>query len=99
MAVLSHPWVRGELALGNLAHRDEILGLMHNLPQAPVATDVEVMPLIDHQQLFGLGIGYVDAQLLASTRLAGDARLWTRDKRLRVAALQLEIAHDDSRNT
>lgn len=93
--VLGHPWVRGEVALATLAHRGEILGLLRNLPQAPVATDSEVMTLIDRERLAGLGIGYVDAQLLASTRLAGDARLWTRDKRLRAAALRLGLAFED----
>ncbi len=93
--VLGHPWVVGELALGHLSHRNEVLGLLHNLPQAPVATEVEVMTLIDHHQLFGLGIGYVDAHLLASTRLSS-ARLWTRDKRLRATASRLELDHGDA---
>lgn len=65
--VLGHPWVTGELAVGNLSRREEILGLLHNLPQATVATDDEVLAFIDHRQLFGLGIGYVDAHLLAAT--------------------------------
>jgi predicted nucleic acid-binding protein len=38
--VLAHPWVTGELALGHLSQRNEILGLLDNLPQATVATDV-----------------------------------------------------------
>jgi predicted nucleic acid-binding protein len=88
--VLGHPWVVGELALGHLSGRNEVLGLLHNLPQALVATEVEVMTLIDHHQLFGLGIGYVDAHLLASTRLSS-ARLWTRDTRLRETAARLEL--------
>jgi predicted nucleic acid-binding protein len=67
--VLAHPWVTGELALGHLSRRSEILGLIHNLPQATVATDGEVLTLIDKRQLFGLGIGYVDAHLLAATAL------------------------------
>jgi hypothetical protein len=37
--------------------------------------------MIDNHQLFGLGIGYVDAHLLAATMLTTDARLWMRDKR------------------
>ena len=45
--VLAHPWVTGELALGHLSRRSEILGLLHNLPQATVATDDEVLTLID----------------------------------------------------
>lgn len=94
--VLGHPWVTGELALGNPARRNEVLKLLHNLPRATVATDVEVMTLIDHHRLFGLGIGYVDAHLLASTRLSAGGKLWTRDKRLHATAVQLELDHGDS---
>ena len=93
--VLAHPWVTGELALGHLSRRSEILGLLHNLPQAMAATDVEVLTLIDNHQLFGLGIGYVDAHLLAATMLTTGARLWTRDKRLQAAAAQRGLAGDD----
>lgn len=93
--MLSHPWVAGELALGCLSRRTEILGLLHNLPQATLATDVEVMTLINHERLFGRGIGYLDAHLLASTRVSGGARLWTRDKRLYATAVQLELDYFD----
>ncbi len=93
--VLAHPWVTGELALGHLSRRSEILGLLHNLPQATVATDLEVLTLIDNQHLFGLGIGYVDAHLLAATMLTPDARLWTRDKRLATVAVQHGLASGD----
>jgi predicted nucleic acid-binding protein len=91
--VLAHPWVTGELALSQLARRSEILGLLSNLPQAKVATDAEVMALVEAQRLFGLGIGYVDAHLLAATLLTTDAGLWTRDKRLAAAAAGLGISY------
>ena len=94
--VLAHPWVTSELALGHLSQRSEILGLLHNLPQATVATDVEVLTLIDHRRLFGLGIGYVDAHLLAATMLTADAHLWTRDKRLAAVAAQHGLAGLDA---
>ena len=90
--VLAHPWVTGELAVGHLTRRSEILGLLHNLPHATVATDDEVLTLIDKRQLYGLGIGYVDAHLLASTALTPAARLWTRDKRLAFVAVQHGLA-------
>jgi len=93
--VLAHPWVTGELALGHLARRSEILGLLGNLPQATAATDVEVLSLIARHQLFGLGIGYVDAHLLAATMLTTGARLWTRDKRLAAVAAQHGLASDN----
>ena len=90
--VLAHPWVTGELALGHLSRRSEIIGLLHNLPQATIATDVEVLTLIDDRHLSGLGIGYVDAHLLAATMLTASSRLWTRDKRLATAAGHLGLA-------
>ena len=90
--MLAHPWVTGELALGHLSRRSEILGLLQNLPQATVATDDEVLTLIDKRHLFGLGIGYVDAHLMAATTLTTAARLWTRDKRLAVVAVQHGLA-------
>ncbi len=94
LQVLTHPWVIGELALGQLSRRSEILGLLSNLPQATVATEAELMNLIERQQLFGLGIGYVDTHLLAATLLTTDAGLWTHDKRLARAAAELGIAYD-----
>lgn len=97
--VLAHPWVSGELALGHLSRRSEILGLLHNLPQATVATDAEVMTLIDNQRLFGLGIGYVDAHLLAATMLTTGTRLWTRDKRLAGVAVQRGLGSDNGQES
>ncbi len=97
--VLAHPWVTGELALGHLSRRGEILELLNNLPQATVATDGEVLTLIDHRHLYGLGIGYVDAHLLAATLLTADARLWTRDKRLAAVAVEHGLAVGEDQGT
>lgn len=90
--VLSHPFVRGELALGNLRQRDVILSALDNLPQAPVAFADEVNFFIETHALFGLGIGLIDAHLLAATQLMGNAKLWTRDKRLLAVAVRLNLA-------
>ena len=65
---------------------------MHELPQATVASDEEVMHFIDREALFGRGIGYVDAHLLAAVRLTAGAELWTRDRRLRALAARLDLA-------
>ena len=91
--VLGHPWVTGELALGSASRRDELTRLLGDLPQAPVATDVEVLSMIDRRQLGGRGIGYVDAHLLASAMLAVGAQLWTRDKRLLPVARNLRVGY------
>jgi hypothetical protein len=88
--VLSHPFVRGELALGNLSQRSVILDALDNLPQAPVAFADEINLFIETHALYGLGIGLIDVHLLASTQLA-NAKLWTRDKRLLAVAMRLDV--------
>lgn len=90
--VLAHPFVTGELALGNLRNRDAILGALQDLPQAGVATESEVLRFIGQKGLYGLGIGYIDAHLLAAVLLTPGCMLWTRDKRLLAASAGLGIA-------
>lgn len=91
-AVLVHPFVIGELALGNMRRRETVLTALSDLPRTVVATDVEVLAFIDRQGLFGRGIGYVDAHLLAAVRLSAGTRLWTNDRRLHDIAVELGLA-------
>lgn len=91
--VLMHPFVLGEIACGNLRDRRQTLQLLSSLPGAPQASDAEVMVFIETHRLMGQGIGFVDAHLLAAAALAGDARLWTHDRRLGRAAKKLELDH------
>lgn len=90
--VLMHPFVLGELALGNFRRRD-VLGALRDLSPATVATDGEVLDFIERNVLFGLGIGYVDAHLLAAVALTPNASLLTRDSRLATAAERLSRRH------
>jgi predicted nucleic acid-binding protein len=89
--VLMHPFIVGELALGHLGQRDLLLKSWRRLPSVTAATDVEVLRLIGERKLFGLGIGYIDAHLLAALRLTPGSHLWTRDKRLSELAAHLGI--------
>ena len=91
-AVLAHPFVIGELALGNLRQREIVLNALSDLPYASVATDLEVLHFIDRHALFGRGIGYVDAHLLAAVQLTAGAELWTKDQRLHGVAVELGLA-------
>jgi len=90
--VLAHPFVTGELALGNLRQRDAVLSALQDLPQACVATENEVLRFIGAKSLFGIGIGYIDAHLLASVLLTPGSMLWTRDRRLLEASSRLGVA-------
>lgn len=90
--VLMHPFVLGELACGNLKNRKTTLATLEDLPKAPTATDPEALGMIEHRTLMGRGIGYIDVHLLTSTSLAGDALIWTHDKRLAAAASELKLS-------
>ena len=92
-AVLIHPWVIGELACGNLRNRADVLELLQGLPAAIVASDSEVLLLIERAQLMGRGIGYVDAHLLASAKLS-HCLLWTQDRRLAALTQEQGLAFD-----
>ncbi len=68
--VLAHPFVVGQLACGTLRNRQEVLALLQALPEAQVAEHEEVMHVPERERLYGRGIGWIDARLLASTRLS-----------------------------
>jgi len=90
--ILIHPYVLGELACGNLHFRTRILSDLGKLPFAAQADDAEVLRLVEEHRLFGKGIGWVDAHLLASARLTG-CRLWTLDVRLSEIAHRLGVGY------
>ena len=90
--VMCHPFIIGELACGNLKHRNEILSLLNSLPQALTIEFDEFIFFIERNRLMGIGIGFVDVHLLASAQLTGIS-LWTADKRLKSAANKLGLAY------
>ena len=90
--IVTHPFVIGEIAMGSLANRQQIIGLMRALPTTAAASDDEVLHFVDHQGLYGKGIGLVDAHLLAAMLLSPGARLWTFDKRLATVATHLGVS-------
>ncbi len=76
-----------------LKNRKEILGLLQTLPTTPLAEPMEILHFIDSNKLYGRGLGWVDMNLLASSRLM-KCPLWTFDKSLVVAAEELDLAFD-----
>jgi len=90
--IVCHPFIIGDLACGNLRNRDEILSLLKALPAATKASHEEIMRFIETNQLMGMDLDYVDVHLLASALLS-TVLIWTKDKTLREAADQLNIAY------
>jgi len=88
--VLVHPFVLGELALGRMKRRAEVLGLLDEMPRAEAANHEEALEFVDRHGLAGSGVGWVDVHLLVSAALTG-ASLWTLDRRLAAAAGRLAL--------
>jgi hypothetical protein len=88
--VMIHPFIIGELACGSIKNRNEILGLLNELPSAVVADHQEVLKLIEDRKLYGKGIGLIDAHLIASA-LISKVRLLTMDKPLEKVVAFLNI--------
>jgi len=82
---LTHPFVVGELACGSLKNRTRVLADLNALPLARLATHKEVLHLVEERGLWGRGIGWIDAHLLASALLS-NCQLWTLDGQLHQAA-------------
>jgi hypothetical protein len=66
--ILMHPFVIGEIACGNLSSRQKLLSDLRRLPSVIPAEQDEVLGFLDQNQLFGKGLTWVDAHLLASAR-------------------------------
>ena len=92
--VVSHPLIIGELACGNLDNRQEILSSLNRLPMSEVATHTEVLEFIEDHCLMGKGLGLIDIHLLGATVLSS-LPFWTRDKRLKKAAIDLKVAYQE----
>jgi predicted nucleic acid-binding protein len=94
--ISGHPFVIGEIALGRLKHRREIIELLENLPQATLADHDEVLRFVERRDLAGSGLEWVDVHLLAAAAL-DHLGLWTLDRRL--AAIASSLGLDDRSNS
>ena len=90
--VMTHDFILGELACGNLKNRKEILSLLRALPRASLVTHEEALHFIEKRALAGLGLGYIDLHLLSSAQLS-EVPLWTFDKKLQSSAAKLGLSY------
>jgi predicted nucleic acid-binding protein len=86
--VAGHDLIEGELLIGDPGSRRDLLksyGLIHRVP---TVAHSEVAAFVRAHKLYGRGVGWVDAHLLASA-LVARVPLWTADKRLATLAGEL----------
>ena len=88
-----HPFVYGELLIGDKGGRREILEIYTLIHHAPVVPHGDVVTFVRDRRLHGRGVGWVDVHLLASA-LVGGLKLWTTDPRLTAVARELGVAYD-----
>lgn len=84
--LIMHPLIIGELRMASLRDRMRFLQRLRQMEAAPVAREDEVSAMVESHDLYGQGIGWIDAHMLASALVAGDILLWSRDRRLIAAA-------------
>ena len=92
--VWMHPLIVGELACGRFVDRPRVFALLATLRTLhPVAHD-EALAFLEHHDLAGRGLGWIDVHLLAAARLAG-LPFWTRDRDLANAGQRvgLKVTH------
>jgi hypothetical protein len=90
--VLGHEYVYGELLIGDKGARVKPLSIYVKLAYAPTVAHGEVVAFVRARRLYGAGIGWIDAHLLASA-LASGAVLYTADVDLHKAARALGVAY------
>ena len=92
-ALRCHPFVIGELVVGDLGRRTTLISALKAVRQLHVVKDADVVEFVRDKKLAGRGIGYIDCHLLASVYFERQTYLWTSDKRLRSAAVELGVAY------
>ena len=90
--LLVHPFVIGEIVLGNLPRWETTLAWLRGLPTVEPVSDEQLYRTIRQHALQGSGLGVVDVHLLAAVLLGAELRLWSRDKRLDDQAQRLGCA-------
>ena len=90
--VWTHSVVIGELAVGRLLKRDEILLYLQKLPRGDEIDLGEGLHLLARHRLWGRGLSWNDVQLLAVASI-DRLTLWTRDRALAGAATELGLAY------
>jgi predicted nucleic acid-binding protein len=91
--VSGHDFVYGELLIGDVGGRTQLLADYELMHQAPVVAHIDVAAFVQGRRLHGRGVGWIDAHLLASA-LVGRLKLWTTDPRLAILAQELGIAYE-----
>jgi hypothetical protein len=89
--VWCHPIVVGELSMGTLKDRRQTVIDLAKLNRPPIASFAETRQMVESRRLWGRGIQWNDANILASSVLGG-VPLWTFDLRLKEISEEMGVS-------
>jgi predicted nucleic acid-binding protein len=90
--VVIHPFVIGELIMGNIPSVERIISDMTHLPQIDTVSDTDFYKFVTAHKIGGTGLGFVDTHLIAAVFGSAKTSIWTRDKRLMAQAERLNCS-------
>ena len=90
--VAGHDLVCGELLIGDLGGRKQVLSDYQTLFQASIVPHWDVVAFVEGRSLHGRGVGWIDIHLLASAIVSG-LKLWTADPRLSAMAEEFGVEY------
>ena len=91
ISIVMHEFIQGELVLGAIPRNHPAADYIDAMPRLATVPHPMMMEFIRFHRLEGSGIGWIDAHLLASAKLA-TAEIWTTDRALRKAAQRCGVA-------
>ncbi len=94
--VAGHELVYGELLMGDIGGRPDVLASYARRGYLPIVPHDEVVQLVRSRRLHGRGVGWIDIHLVASAMVAR-IPFWTADPRLEALARECGIAYDVSK--
>ena len=89
--LLVHPYIVGELIMGNIRPIDKVIALLASLPRVEPVNEAKFYDCVIGNGLNGTGLGFVDAHLIAAAEQDDAIIIWTRDKRFAAQAERLGI--------
>jgi predicted nucleic acid-binding protein len=90
--VIGHDLVAGELQIGDRGGRVALLDAYAQMSHSKTVAHSDVVELVRARKLAGLGLGWIDAHLLAAALLQGH-HIWTADTRFATVAIRLGVGY------
>ncbi len=90
--VAGHDLIYGELLIGDRGGRKKLLADYKRMFQSATIPHAEVVTFVEHRNLHGRGVGWIDVHLLASA-VVDRMELWTADPRLSAVADEFGVGH------